>query len=33
MQDPRNVHMSYIIPSVEELTARGRDRYDIFSSC
>ncbi len=31
MQDPRNVHMSYIIPSVEELTARGRDRYDIFS--
>lgn len=31
MNDPRDVYASYIIPTVEEVTSRSRDRYDIFS--
>ena len=31
MRDPLNVHNSFFIPSVEEVTARGSIRYDIFS--
>jgi ATP-dependent Clp protease, protease subunit len=31
MRDPLNVYNSFFIPSVEEVTARGSIRYDIFS--
>jgi ATP-dependent Clp protease, protease subunit len=31
MRDPLQVHNSFFIPSVEEVTARGSIRYDIFS--
>jgi len=31
MKDPLNVYNSFFIPSVEEVTARGSIRYDIFS--
>ena len=31
MRDPLQVHSSFFIPSVEEVTARGSIRYDIFS--
>jgi ATP-dependent Clp protease, protease subunit len=31
MRDPLSVYNSFIIPSVEETTARGSYRYDIFS--
>jgi ATP-dependent Clp protease protease subunit len=31
MRDPLNVYSSFFIPSVEEVTARGSIRYDIFS--
>ena len=31
MRDPINTYNSFIIPSVEEITARGSTRYDIFS--
>ena len=31
MRDPLSVYSSFFIPSVEEVTARGSIRYDIFS--
>jgi ATP-dependent Clp protease, protease subunit len=31
MRDPLSIYNSFIIPSVEETTARGSYRYDIFS--
>jgi ATP-dependent Clp protease protease subunit len=31
MKDPLNIYNSFFIPSVEEVTARGSIRYDIFS--
>ena len=31
MRDPIDTYNSFIIPSVEEITARGSTRYDIFS--
>ena len=31
MRDPIDTHNAFIIPTVEEITARSRDRYDIFS--
>jgi ATP-dependent Clp protease protease subunit len=31
MRDPLNIYNSFFIPSVEEVTARGSIRYDIFS--
>src|SRR5690348_16233394 len=31
MRDPLNVYNSFFIPSVEEVTARGSIRYDIYS--
>jgi ATP-dependent Clp protease protease subunit len=31
MRDPLSVYSSFFIPSVEEITARGSIRYDIFS--
>jgi ATP-dependent Clp protease protease subunit len=31
MRDPYEVYSSFVIPSVEETTARGSYRYDIFS--
>lgn len=31
MRDPIDTYNSFIIPTVEEITARSRDRYDIFS--
>lgn len=31
MRDPRDIYSSFIIPTVEEITARGSLRYDIFS--
>lgn len=31
MRDPLNVYNTFFIPSVEEVTARGSIRYDIFS--
>ncbi|MEM7685083.1 MAG: ATP-dependent Clp protease proteolytic subunit [Pseudomonadota bacterium] len=31
MRDPIDTYTNFIIPTVEEITARSRDRYDIFS--
>lgn len=31
MRDPIDTYNAFIIPTVEEITARSRDRYDIFS--
>ncbi|MEM9139542.1 MAG: ATP-dependent Clp protease proteolytic subunit [Pseudomonadota bacterium] len=31
MRDPIDLHTGFIIPTVEEITARGSTRYDIFS--
>ncbi len=31
MRDPLDTYTSFIIPTVEEITARGSTRYDIFS--
>jgi ATP-dependent Clp protease protease subunit len=31
MRDPVDLHTNFIIPTVEEITARGSTRYDIFS--
>ena len=31
MRDPVDLHTNFIIPTVEEVTARGSTRYDIFS--
>lgn len=31
MHDPVDLHQGFIIPTVEEMTARGSTRYDIFS--
>ena len=31
MRDPIDTYMSFYVPTVEEITARGSTRYDIFS--